>query len=154
MVPQVPGVVAWLLASSCESPPLSPRPEHRLGTLVGLPTRRKAFCFPVCEDTMSVVGSRVKGQLPGSWNLVTLRGNVSWILKSRSKRDLPWLSQNQRWGEGPPPPSEQELDRQATHTSSRLWEEGQVAGLSQPLAGRPSRLPSAQAFAGLSQPSC
>lgn len=67
MVPQVPGVVAWLLASSCESSPLSPRPERRLGTLVGLPTRRKAFCFPVCEDIMSVVGQQ--SERPAPWQL-------------------------------------------------------------------------------------
>lgn len=67
MVPQVPGIVGWLLASSCESSPLSPRPECRLRTLVGLPTQRKAFCFSGCEDIMLVVGQR--SERPAPWQL-------------------------------------------------------------------------------------
>jgi hypothetical protein len=74
---------------------------------------------------------------------------VSWILKSQSK-NLPGLSEN-REGE------EALLLRvgirsPATHTTSRLWEDGQVAGLLQSLAAGRSPLPSAPAFAGLLQP--
>lgn len=165
MVPQVPGVVAWLLASSCESSPLSPRPERRLGTLVGLPTRRKAFCFPVCEDIMSVVVQQSERLAPWQLELSDFEGKCVLDFKKPKQEICPgcqrirggekaagWSGRESVAGESPRPRAGG-IRSPATHTSSRLWEEGQVAGLSQPLAGRPSRLPSAQAFAGLSQPS-
>lgn len=74
MVPQVPGIVGWLLASSCESSPLSPRPECRLGTLVGSPTRRKAFCFSGCEDIMPVVGQQSARLAPRQLELSDFEG--------------------------------------------------------------------------------
>lgn len=64
---------------------------------------------------------------------------MSWILRSRSKRSALAVRESEV-GRRPAASSEPESDHKATHTSSRLWEEGQVAGLSQPLAGRVGHL--------------
>lgn len=85
MVQQVPGIVGWLLASPCESSPLSPGPEWQHPNLVGLPASRKAFCFPGCKDVTLMVGNRAKGRLSSSWNLATLSSSMSWIFKSQRK---------------------------------------------------------------------
>lgn len=122
MEQQVPGIVGWLLASPCESSPLSPGPEWPHPNPVGLPASRTAFCFPGCQ-VGTVVGSGAEGRLSlaaGTWRLGAVVCPGFSKAKGKSARAVRELGR----GRGPATSSGKRI---ASHTH-RLQTVGRLPG--------------------------